>query len=81
MTLRALIRRRVWDYGTTPNQVALAVGFDKNSMYRIVNGKHVNLPRRTRAALCRALDIAPEVLDEAIRQDQKARNRQRYSMV
>jgi len=67
LTLSALIRRKMLDYKMTPEQVALEVGFDKNSMYRIVNGKHVNLPTRTRVGLCRVLDIAPDVLNEAIR--------------
>lgn len=66
LSVRELLERRCADYGMTTQEASLAAGLPKNAIYRIICGERTELWSRTRAAICRALDISPEVLDEAI---------------
>lgn len=66
LSVRELLERRCADYGMTTQEASLAAGLPKNAIYRIIIGERTELWSRTRAAICRALDISPEVLDAAI---------------
>ena len=66
LSVRDLLRRRCADYGLSTQEASRAAGLPKQAIYRIIYGERTELWGRTRAAICRALDISPEVLDRAI---------------
>lgn len=68
ITLSELLRRKMIDYGfATVREFGEFVGIDSERLHYHMAGKTVYPRREVRVKLCRALDIAPEVLDRAIR--------------
>lgn len=68
MTLSELLRRKMHDYGyTTMQELEDDLGIKWCQVHMLLNGKTTCPRAETRRALCRVLDIAPDVLDEAIR--------------
>lgn len=68
MTLSELLRRKMRDYGfETVREFAAFVGIDSERLHYHITGKTAYPRREVRVKLCRSLDIAPEVLDRAIR--------------
>lgn len=67
MTLSRLLRRKMIDYGYgSLSELGKDLGVEASEVHYLMSGR-VACPRvKTRLALCRVLDIAPEVLDRAI---------------
>jgi len=72
MGARALLRRRLHDYDMNVLELARAAGIAHATADKVVNGGTFEPWQRTRAGICRALDIAPAVLDAALMVDMDA---------
>ena len=62
------LRRRIRDYEYTVEQVAELVGMTPGGMYRLLEGKMHTLSDGTKYRICLALDIAPIVMEEGMKQ-------------
>ena len=68
MTLSELLTRKMQDYGyKTLTALGNDVGMQALKIHHLLNGKVLYPRKETRVKLCQVLDIAPEVLDRAIR--------------
>ena len=67
-TLGETLRRRIRDYEYTVEQVAEIVGMTPGGMYRLLEGKKHVLSDGTKYRICLALDIAPSVMEEGMKQ-------------
>jgi len=65
--LSNLLTRRIKDYETTPSEASREAGLHSDEINKIIKGRRTDISGRTRAGICRALEIDPEYLDEAIR--------------
>ena len=66
--LSELLSRKIHDYGyDTLTALSNDIGMPVSEIHALLNGRVIYPRRETRIALCRGLDIAPEVLDMAIR--------------
>ena len=70
--LSRLLERRIRDYETTPSEASRAAGLHDDEINKIIKGRRTDISGRTRAGICRALEIDPERLDEAIRETIRA---------
>ena len=67
-TLGETLRRRIRDYEYTVDQVAEIVGMTPGGMYRLLEGKMHVLSDGTKYRICLALDVAPSVMEEGMKQ-------------
>lgn len=68
ITLGELLTRKMQDYGyKTLTALGNDIGLDSWNVRPLLTGEVVNPSINTRRNLCRVLDIAPEVLERAIR--------------
>ena len=68
MTLANLLRRKMLDYEfDTLQGYAQFIGVSEQCLYDLMMGKHLSPQREVRKRICKALDIAPKVLEMAIR--------------
>lgn len=69
MTLKALLLRKFIDYEyATFTEFAESIGLTCAEVTRYISGEYVCPRQKNRRKICEALDIAPEVLDAAIRE-------------
>lgn len=67
MTLSELIDRRLRDYGMGRVEASREMGLAGTAMTRLIERGDVDISPRVCGAICRVLDIAPRVLEAAIR--------------
>lgn len=67
-TFGELLRRRIRDYEYTVEQAAKLVGMTPGVMYKLIEGKMHRLSDGMKYRICLALDIAPSVMEEGMRE-------------
>ena len=67
-TFGELLRRRIRDYEYTVEQAAELVGMTPGGMYKLLEGKVHVLSDGMKYRICLALDIAPSVMEEGMRE-------------
>ena len=68
MTLANLLRRKMLDYEfDTIAGFARFIGLTEKHLGDLLTGKQLNPGTQIRRRICKALDIAPKVLDMAVR--------------
>lgn len=68
MTLANLLRRKMVDYDfTSIASFAKFIGLTEKHLCDLMLGRQINPGQEVRRRICRALDIAPKVLDMAVR--------------
>ena len=68
MTLANLLKRKMADYGfDTLKGFAEFIGLGEMHLYKLMTGIHYSPRMETRRRICKALDIAPDVLEMAVK--------------
>ena len=67
MTLGELVTRRREAFGMSKAELARAMGVPPSTVGMIEAGAHLGAHRKTRAALCKALELTPDVIEAAAR--------------
>lgn len=74
MQLRELLLRKIRDYELTYTQLSIEIGCREGYISALLSDAGaLSIDTRIRARLCRALDIAPDVLDASIAESLRAR--------
>lgn len=71
MRLKDLVRRKLIDYDINVYELSVQMAGYTDFLNRITSGRITNPSLNARKELCARLDIAPEVLDAAIRESLK----------
>ena len=67
MTLSQLVTRRREDFGMSKADLARAMGVHQSTVGMIEMGANLGAHGKTRAALCKALELTPGVIEAAVR--------------